>query len=136
MAYDETIDKSTVERRDGAPVVKDGHGKECVGLLEALPEEECDKSDKSYDDGCQRCSRIPWMLDASPGQSDQETGHAADKDNNTDPVGLLELLRQREIGDSVETNEHDRNDEANEAEWEVDDEAPTPGCTLCEYTAD
>jgi hypothetical protein len=135
MAYNESIDKSAVECRDGAPVVEHGHGKKRVGLLEALPEEECDKCGKSCDDGRQCCSRVPWMLDASPGQSDEEAGHAADEDHNTNPVGLLELLRQCEISDSVETNEHDRDGEANEAEGEVDNEAPAPGCSLCEYTA-
>jgi hypothetical protein len=136
MAYNESIDKSAVECRDSAPVVEYGHGKKRVGLLEALPEEESDECEETCNDGRQRRSRVPWMLDASPGQSYEEAGHATNEDYNTDPIGMLKLLRQSEISDPVETNENDRNDEANEAEGEVDDEAPTPGRSLCEYTTD
>lgn len=95
-------------------------------LGEALPPEEDDERKKPSNDWRQRRSRVPWVLNASPGQTNEEADHATNEDESANPVSLLQLLGQRNLRDSVETDEHDCDDEANATKWIVDVEAPTP----------
>jgi hypothetical protein len=126
-AYNESIDERAVECCNSAPVVKDGHGKQTVRLGKTLPPEENDERKKPSDYWRQCRSRSPRVLDTSPGQANKEADHATDKDESANPVSLLQLLRQPDLRDSVETDEHDCDDEANATKWIVNMEAPSPG---------
>ena len=92
----------------------------------ALPPEENDECKESSNDGRQRRSGIPRVLNTSPGQADEEASHATNEDEKADPISLLQLLGQGDLGDSVETYEHNCDDEANATERIIYMETPTP----------
>ena len=64
------------------------------------------------------------MLDTAKREADEKASEAADEEEGTDPVSLLQFLRNCKFGCGVHANEAGGDNESNTAEWVVDMEAP------------
>lgn len=68
------------------------------------------------------------MLYTAKGKTNEEAGEATNEEEGADPVSLLELLRKREFGRGIHTNEVGCDNKPDTAEWVVDVEAPDAAC--------
>lgn len=72
------------------------------------------------------------MLDTAPGQADKEAGHTTHENEDSDPVRLSQLLRERELRDSIEPDIKHGYNEPDRAEGVVYVKAPSPRGVLCD----
>ena len=76
------------------------------------------------------------MLHATPGRANEKARRATHEQGRAGPVGLSQLLREREVRGSVESDVERRYDKTDGAERKVDVEAPTPRRLLREIAPD
>lgn len=92
FTHNQSVDERTVERRHSTPVVEDGHGKQAVWLGNMLPPTKRNNGGKSHNDGSQCSDRVPWVLNTSPIETDEEASHATNEEERAELVSALELL--------------------------------------------
>lgn len=68
------------------------------------------------------------MLHAAKRETDKEASEASNEEDGTNPVSLLELLRDGELCCGIHANEPCSNDKANTTEWVVNMKAPEDPC--------
>lgn len=77
---------------------------------------------------------VPWILNASPGDRNQETRGGCEEKRHTNPIDFLELAEKR-VMLHIELEEERDEDCANAEEWEVDPKDPAPTNILCKAPA-
>jgi hypothetical protein len=104
-----------------------------VRLCTPLPCDKADDTKHASQDRRESCGRCPRMLRTAPGDAKQETGGAADKQECAEPVHAPRVVSERQID---VFDEEQRSQKTQEAEREVDVEAPAPGRALHKGTTD
>lgn len=134
LPEDDAVEGGGEEGDVGRAVGEDGQANHRLRGEVGLVEAESHQAHGANEQRHQRAPRRPAVHDATPGQRDEEAGHAADEEHRAEPVDAAQL-RSHALRDDPQAQEQRDHDRADADERQIDPENPAP-LHRCESAAD